>query len=474
MKKLIFSFIFLFPFLFIYGQGQWQNYTVDDGLASDQFSKYLIRNSGEIWLLSDNGVSVFNGESWMNFDQITDAVSGKIMPLEDIVFMKEDSARHVWLGSKLGLFEFDGDVWKFHKERWNKKFGYQGFSFKFYKMDAQGYIWAFLQKTELFPTDFSKKWTIGAIHRFNGSEWENYADVAGGRNAMDAFDTPKYFKSVVSDARGNFWVFTEGDGFKRWDGESWEIRTGFKENDVLWFAEDQKGNMWIGTEYGLLCYTDNQWKKYNKKNGLSANSVYFLWFDKRNTLWAFTRSSQHIFKGLNRFMDNEWSCYTANDGVQLPVYSINDPEDGNIWLCGQDRITAFNGEHWKTYTEKDGLLAGKYKWVIADKDHNIWAGNNRILVRLESDKWIPSFKEESSEEDWRFSITHKDGRGNIWLGTHNKGLYKLEGPEWINYNDQNGLNSNRIKDVFEDNEGNLWFITDKGLSVYSQPENEKQ
>ena len=225
--------------------------------------------------------------------------------------------------------------------------------------------------------------------------------------------------------------------------------------------------MWLGAEYGLLSYVDNQWKTYTKKDGMSATWVYFLWADKKNTVWALTKSKNYnMYKGLSKFNGNEWTSYTKADGILWPIYSINDPDDGNIWFGGLNKLYVFDGTNWTIYTEKDGLLAGEYRWIIKDKNQNIWASNNKFLLRYNSQNWTSYFKQESSDENWKFNIKHKDSWGDIWLGTKNKGLYKLDGDEWINFNNQNELGSNWIKQIFEDKQGNIWFITGKGLSVY--------
>jgi len=59
-------------------------------------------------------------------------------------------------------------------------------------------------------------------------------------------------------------------------------------------------------------------------------------------------------------------------------------------------------------------------------------------------------------------------QGNIvWVGTKGNGLYKLEGGEWINYTNSEGLLSNQISSLVIDNEGKLWIGTNIGGSKFS-------
>src|ERR1043165_5037962 len=40
-------------------------------------------------------------------------------------------------------------------------------------------------------------------------------------------------------------------------------------------------------------------------------------------------------------------------------------------------------------------------------------------------------------------------------------------PVWLHYTNQTGLPSNMVYDIYRDDEGYLWFATDKGVSRYN-------
>lgn len=62
--------------------------------------------------------------------------------------------------------------------------------------------------------------------------------------------------------------------------------------------------------------------------------------------------------------------------------------------------------------------------------------------------------------------TFQDSKGNLWLGTLEKGVAKYDGTKLTYMTTKDGLPSNRIVNIIEDNSGNLWFGTGTGLSKF--------
>lgn len=59
-----------------------------------------------------------------------------------------------------------------------------------------------------------------------------------------------------------------------------------------------------------------------------------------------------------------------------------------------------------------------------------------------------------------------DKEGNIWFTTTKEGIYKYDGKTFTNITINEGLCSNNIWSVIEDNKGFLWFATTKGICRY--------
>ena len=62
--------------------------------------------------------------------------------------------------------------------------------------------------------------------------------------------------------------------------------------------------------------------------------------------------------------------------------------------------------------------------------------------------------------------TFQDTKGFLWFGTLEKGVAKYDGKRLTYLTTKDGLPSNRITNVVEDNVGNLWFGTGAGISKF--------
>ena len=71
----------------------------------------------------------------------------------------------------------------------------------------------------------------------------------------------------------------------------------------------------------------------------------------------------------------------------------------------------------------------------------------------------------------------KDSKGNIWIGTVDKGLlkYSFTDNSIVHYvydeNDETSLSSNTVHNIYQDFEDNIWIATDNGLSIYNDQSN---
>ncbi|MEM9983215.1 MAG: two-component regulator propeller domain-containing protein, partial [Bacteroidota bacterium] len=60
----------------------------------------------------------------------------------------------------------------------------------------------------------------------------------------------------------------------------------------------------------------------------------------------------------------------------------------------------------------------------------------------------------------------QDQRGAIWLATNGGGVCRFNGRSFQVVNQKKGLTNNKVKKLFEDSKGNLWFITERGINRY--------
>jgi len=144
--------------------------------------------------------------------------------------------------------------------------------------------------------------------------------------------------------------------------------------------------------------------------------------------------------------------------------------------------------------------------LFKDSKGNIWLlSKGKGISVMENGRWMmddgkeeynsvrfTNYTDELGLKHYWFSSIMEDSQGNIWIGTgiyHASEAGKEEGivvfdPSWIkkrsngasgnkfkNYATKDGLISNYINDIIEDNNGNIWIGTSTGASVYIKNEN---
>ena len=83
-----------------------------------------------------------------------------------------------------------------------------------------------------------------------------------------------------------------------------------------------------------------------------------------------------------------------------------------------------------------------------------------------NDNAINKLSEKVDSQIGEYVGIFQDSKENFWFQTLEKGVAKYDGKKLVYLTTNDGLPSNRIVDIIEDNSGNLWFGTGAGLSKF--------
>ncbi len=123
---------------------------------------------------------------------------------------------------------------------------------------------------------------------------------------------------------------------------------------------------------------------YTVEDGLLSNTTYDLFQDAKGYIWI---SSD---KGVHRFDGSSMLYYDMNNGLSdNDILSIHQDKKGRIWCFPYN---------------------GKISFLYKNKVFN--SHNDSLVAKLESNSFFSSFLEDSM--------------GNIWLGTRNDGIFKID------------------------------------------------
>jgi ligand-binding sensor domain-containing protein len=104
-------------------------------------------------------------------------------------------------------------------------------------------------------------------------------NIISGKSQMFKITSDNYnIEDILEDKKGNFWLALLGGGICKFNPETglkkyYTTSTGLSNNTTYCLLMDQKGNIWISTNYGLSRFNPytEQFRNFNRADGLEIN-----------------------------------------------------------------------------------------------------------------------------------------------------------------------------------------------------------
>ncbi len=154
-----------------------------------------------------------------------------------------------------------------------------------------------------------------------------------------------------------------------------------------------------------------------------------------------------------------WVVYTSTDS-ELPSNIINDIAFASAtqrWIAAADGLAYLDGTTWETYDTADGMVSNNLSAVAVDDAGEAWIGShNDGVSRFDGTDFV-NYTDTNSGLTAEAISDIVVGDGEYWFGTAG-GLFHFDGANWTNYNVSNSdLASNAIDALALDAGGNLWI-----------------
>lgn len=343
-------------------------------LISNDIRKILPDNKGNIWIGTQQGISVYNPGSRSFSNYTHQPMVRNSLSQNSVYSMFMDANKSIWVGT------YYGGV--------NVSYPY--------------------------ATNFKIWQSTTAMNN-------------GGAEAISA---------VIGNDIGGLWVGTEGGGLNYWNAQSEmmvHVATprnlgGLELTMVKSLLEDGEGHLWIGTKgAGLIQY--NKENHSFKKIALGENpalslkmEVLALLLDHHNRLWVGTNQGLFIYQ----YHDRQLVRIKPDFSIPEIVYTVFEDSRGAIWIGTEHSLYSLEGNYFQRFH-----------------------GNFSINCITEA----------------------RDG--TLWLGDHDNGLlhYRPGALKMGRYGEKNGLASNNVLGILEDDRSNIWASTDNGLSKFAPSRN---
>lgn len=450
-------------------------------LVSNIVKTLYVDQKGNVFVGTNKGLSIINSKSFNNrkFFNIKEL---KDVDIKTIIGDDKNNILIGTLGQGLYKLNFLNDLkYNIEKISDNKEFkNYYGKYILSLSYDKKGNLWIGTENEGLIRYNLKNnefelfKHEEGNIYSINSNSiWYIYRDDEDriwfatynkGINVID--ENIKKFEIVK---RNNFSVLSLTD------------------NNVMGFAEGNQGNIWVATDGGGICEFDLNSRKFKRKivnensnssSSIINNSVQCIIYDNKfNEIWIGTWAG-----GVDRFSANGRKIKNYSIGKNN-IFTLYKDKYDNIWVgtagSGLYKFDRNKDKFYKIICLNDSASISSSTYVtsiIQSSENDFWISTlyglaNLKIVKTDSCYCTNYFNipdNPNSLSSNMIDVIYKDNKGNLWIGTTDKGLnvLKLETKEIIRYNEEDGLPSNSIKGILEDKNGNIWVSTSHGISKF--------
>lgn len=330
-----------------------------------------------------------------------------------------------------------------------------------------------------------------------------YFDILPGAFNIPSLTNTK-INQIFQDADSAMWFATQAGIVKvNPDGSNLllTVKDGLSSNIVNTIFQDKEKNIWFGTEVGLSkLVTATGMHLYPIADGVASSDNTFLLYavNKNNFIVSTSKGLQVFNKPLGVFKalknNNNKIFYNVVPNSNPPLFIGPDnissldtltlnlksnslfPDNTASRIVIDKRGNIFSSDLNHLYfgerKAKRIIINDRISALQLDDDGALWVGtwNNGIyrINYLASDTslQIKSNDHLLPEENIRTIFKSRDG--NIWAGTRYKGVYlftknKKSVYAVTNFKQTEGLTSNFIKQIKEDEQGDLWLASINSL-----------
>lgn len=259
---------------------------------------------------------------------------------------------------------------------------------------------------------------------------------------------------------GKLWMATEGGGVAIFDGEQFNVLTtdqGLCSNHIRALLTDSLGRIWIGSQNNGLSVFHGTLQNYDQNQGLISNAIRALSAGINGDVWIATTNGVQVFRN-GTFEDPGFNDQLPDKNIRTMTFAGN-----TLWIGTDSGLAAYNGTELAIFDERNQLPNRSIVHLAPSSDGGVWVGTTEGAAKILNGN-VMRFSALEQLPHPRVRAICEDLEGALWLGTYN-GVLRFSGDnfgqmEYIT-TDQ-GLADNRIRCIFMEPTGSLWFATFMG------------
>lgn len=345
--------------------------------------------------------------------------------------------------------------------------------------------------------------TIDGLNKYNGYEFEIFRSVLNDTSSI----SNNRVNTIAEDSKGHLWVGTnnglnvfnkETNSFTRINLYS-QLSLASSSQKIIndLFYDNTSNTLWVATNIGLFKIALSEYDTneddlkltyyLNDPSNLSSidnNSVNVIVKDEKNTIWISTNGENlnrynadddnfdrvyiqkkepyeldHIPKKV--FIDSDGDFWIGNDLSNLILWDRKHNEFNHVYL-EEKSVPIFD-----LYQDKKGMF-----WVSTDVHGMYLFKKDESIIKQHI---IHDFSDSFSLPNNKPSKIFEDSNGILWIGSHDKGVSKLNtanysfGHYYYQPNNPNGLSEKTVQSVLQDSKDRIWISAyNGGLNAFDE------
>ena len=454
-----------------YREGKFEYFKRRDGLVHQSVLALAASRRGGIWIGTHGGLGRYHAGRFESFE--ASEVAGNIHCLV------EDPQTNLWAGTGNAVVQMrpSGEIIT-HQNRGRDALALYH--------DPRGVLWIGYKHTgalyalsngvtHSFPLPplrpgFSPYRSITSIFQDSSENlWVNVSN--DGLHVMRAgelvaFKCPQDLPIVstrrgMEDAEGNLWFGTSTEGLFRLQPRrlaTYALGDGTG-RDIIWsIAESKRGAIWLGTDDGVLCLTNEQLAEVPFSGASQPAAVQSIFVDADDQVWAGRAGS-----GAWKLEGSNFVRKFTRDGAPglWDVHAIYQQRDGRLWFGSGQGLWLWASNRLTRFEVESGLVHSDVRGLLEDSQNNLWIATYHGLSCL-SNGVFRNYTTKNGLSHNQVYFLHEDRKGALWVGTQ-LGLTRVKNGAFTVFTTSHGLFDNLVNQLFEDKQGGFWIGCNRGI-----------
>lgn len=434
------------------------NINIEQGISQSTIEDIFQDSEGYIWLGTNDGLNRYNGYEFKiyNYEEYQNSISHN-----GITDITEDKYGNIWVNTVSGVNKIN--------KKTEKISNYTEINGKI-KEDST---------TEIIVTKDNNilVGTYEGLNIYNAKE-DRFDVILEEKDGI----LSSCIYSIDEDINGNIWIGTEL-GLNKLSKDFKVLETYTSESEIYnIFCDDENGFVWAGSDSSGLLKIDTKTKEVKQYinniedlNSLPANQVGAIIRDSKGNLWVGTTNGLARYNEKNDSFDvYKNKVYDKNSLVYNDVRSIIEDREGVLWVGTYSGISIFDTESSIKYYNAgldDGYLLSEnmVHGIYEDDEGYLWVGSRTKGVNIidRENNTSKSINMENNNVIQSNSINDITGYKDFIFVATDAGVLKINKKENTiqNYNLEDGLIGENVKDIFVCDKNYLWIGSTNGLNL---------